>query len=106
MLRGLVVILVACLAITSRATAGPTLINFDNLPASTAYSQGNFVPVADRLSNQLQSTSGILFSSNSPYVAVVVLNGNSAPSLPNAIAGTSAAGTIDYSAQVTFSFWN
>jgi hypothetical protein len=32
--------------------------------------------------------------------------GSAAPSQPNTITGTSAAGNFDYSAPVTFSFWN
>src|SRR3982751_6090707 len=81
------------------------VLNFDTLLATSAYSNGSPVPAANRLSNQFLSTDGILFSSKSPYVGVAQL-GSSAPSPPNAIGGTSASGNFDYSAPVTFSFWN
>jgi len=104
MLRAAILGVIACLVIPSWARA-VIVLNFDSLPATSAYSNGSPVPAGDRLSNQYVSTNGILFSSNSPYVAVGQL-GAAAPSQPNAIAGTSAAGNFDYSAPVTFSFWN
>ena len=91
------------LALASIADA--VVLNFDELSSTTAYPQGNAVSTNMRLSDQYLAADGILFASGSPYVGVANL-GSSATSGTNGIGGTSAAGTFDYSAPVTFSFWN
>jgi hypothetical protein len=87
------------------------VINFDptgtpgDLPASlTAMgnSPGSAVPSSAQLSNQYEAD-GVLFSSSSPYVAVVD-NGGSSTSPPNAIGGVTSNGLLSYADPVTFTF--
>jgi hypothetical protein len=65
MLRATVLGMFACVAFTPSARAVVEL-NFDSLPATSAYSNGVPVPTADRLSSQFLTTDGISFSSDSP----------------------------------------
>jgi hypothetical protein len=58
------------------------------------------VPAESRLSNQFLSTLGVIFSSGSPYVAVVDLGYGHATSGVNGIGGTTTDGTLTYSAAV------
>jgi hypothetical protein len=67
-----VVAVTLALAIAASAVqAAETTVTFDDLPALPSFIAGQFVPEADRLSNQLISAYGIEFSSEAPYVAVV-----------------------------------
>jgi hypothetical protein len=87
----------------SVAGATPVTVDFEGLTAMTFFT-GNPVPIAARLSNEYASTKGIVFSSGSPYIAVVSLGGGHATSGVNGFGGTSAGGLLDYGAPVTFTF--
>jgi hypothetical protein len=84
------------------ADAAQVSINFDNLFANPFSAAGNAVLTPARLSDQLASQ-GVLFTSSSPFVAVVNLGtGTSSP--PNAIGGTIDPGLISYSVPITVQF--
>ena len=104
-MRLLFLVVIVATAGLPGAAGAAIVLNFDDLPGTTAYSNGQPVPLADQLSYKYQPTDGIRFASISNYVAVGDY-GASAPSQPNAIAGTSAAGTFDYAAPVYFTFWD
>jgi hypothetical protein len=94
------------LVLALAATADAVVLNFDELTATTSYSQGVAVPANARLSTQYLPTHGIRFASGSAYVAVGNYGSAVATSGTNGIAGTSAGGAFDYAAAVTFSFWD
>ncbi len=96
---------VAILFAIHSAAKAAIVLNFEELASTTAYSNGQPVPAADRLSTQYLAIDGIRFSSGSNYVAVGNY-GSAAPSGTNAIAGTSASGDFDYAATVFFTFWD
>jgi hypothetical protein len=88
-------------------------INFDpqsGLPAgdlplaldAMGNSPGSPVPSGAELSNQYDAD-GVLFSSSSPFVAVVGIGGSSA-SPPNGIGGVTSDGLLSYADPVTFTF--
>ncbi len=77
-------------------------INFDSLSAMSN-SPGSVVPVSARLSNQL-SGSGVTFSSDSNFVAVVLLGAGHATSGLNKIGGVNSAGQLSYYSPVTVTF--
>jgi hypothetical protein len=88
-----------------------TTINFDpqdtpgDLPSGLSAmgnSPGGTVPTSAELSNQYDSD-GVLFSSTSPFVAVVDIGGGVA-SPPNAIGGVTSDGLLSYADPVTFTF--
>lgn len=90
------------------ASASVNLITFEE-PALTAMSNspGAAVPVGAQLSNQFLGTLGASFSSGAGYVAVVDHGFPTlTPTPPNIIGGTTAAGTLDYSAVITVSFFD
>jgi hypothetical protein len=90
----------AILSIIS-TSASAVLIDFDSLTAM-ANSPGSSVPPASQLSSQFQATTGAVFSSGSPFVAVVNL-GEGTTSPPNGIGGV-AGGNLSYATpfRVTF----
>lgn len=82
-------------------------IDFEDYPGMTN-AGGATIPAGSRISDQLQSSIGILFSSGSPFAAVVLIGTNHATSGTNALAGSNAFGQINYSAAnpINFTFWN
>ncbi len=88
------------------AEAASLVINFDNL-ASMPNAPGLAVPIADQLSNQLLSTDGVLFSSDSSsnFVAVADNSVTGTTSLPNAIGGVNNAGQLSYGTPILISFF-
>jgi hypothetical protein len=98
----------AVLLSASAASASVNLITFEE-PILTAMSNspGAPVPVGAQLSNQFLGTLGASFSSGAGYVAVVDHGFPTlTPTPPNIIGGTTAAGTLDYSAPITVSFFD
>jgi hypothetical protein len=100
------------LALGARARAAVT-INFDpqggmpagDLPLSVSAmsnSPGSSVPSGSEISNQYDSD-GVLFSSSSPFIAVVGIGGSSA-SPPNGIGGVTSDGLLSYADPITFTF--
>ncbi len=87
-------------------TVGPILINFENIPAVTPMgnAQGTSVPLAARLSTQLQMSTGARFSSVSDHVAVVHLGLNHATSGLLGIGGVNAANSLIYNSPVAITF--
>jgi hypothetical protein len=98
--------LAGMLVLALAGAAEGVVLNFDELTATGAYSQGVAVPANARLSTQYLASSGIRFASGSAYVAVGNYGSAAATSGSNGIAGTSAGGAFDYAAPVTFSFWD
>lgn len=84
-----------------------TTLTFDTLIAMPN-SSGSPVPVVSQLSTTYLSTNGVSFSSGSAFVAVVdhYFDPAATPTPPNIIAGTNAAGQIDYNAPIVAAFFN
>jgi hypothetical protein len=104
---------VAAIAISllSYAHAWAITINFDpqdtpgDLPAgltAMSNSPGSAVPTDAELSDQYDSD-GVLFSSSSPFVAVVDI-GSAVASPPNGIGGVTSDGLLSYADPITFTF--
>jgi hypothetical protein len=91
------------------ASAIPLTIDFDSL-SGMSNSPGLAVPLGGRLSNQLQPTTGAVFSSAAGYVAVVDLftccGPNHAISNPNGIGGVNASGQLSYGTPITVTFFD
>ena len=90
------------------AEAAPIIINFDSL-SGMPNSPGTSVPVANRLSDQLVSTTGAVFSSAVGYAAVVDLRlglGGTTTSFPLTIGGVNAVGNLSYGTPVLISFFD
>lgn len=109
MKTGTAALIVAILLVAGTRGWAGVVINFDpppggDLPASLtamANSPGSTVPTSAQLSNQYNSGStldGVLFSSNSPFVAVVSATN------PNAIGGVTSGGLMSYADPITFTF--
>lgn len=96
----------AVVAFAAPASAATTL-TFDALTAMPN-SSGSIVPVGSRLSTAYLSTNGVSFSSGSAFVAVVdhYFDPIATPTPPNIIAGTNAAGQLDYGAPIVAAFFN
>src|SRR5438067_842749 len=96
-----------CVLPTFASAVVPVLVDFESFPGMFLESPTP-IPVASRLSNQLLSTSGVLFSSGSPYVPVVNLGAGHAISGTNGIGAATAAGTLTYnvSSPITISFFD
>lgn len=89
------------------ASAAPILINFDDR-TGMANAPNSPVPLASQLSDQYKASTGAVFSSGSPYVAIVNLTGlgaNHAISNPNGIGGVNAAGQLSYGTTFTIIFF-
>lgn len=84
-----------------------TTLTFDTL-AAMPNSSGSPVPVVSQLSTAYLSTDGVRFSSGSAFVAVVdhYFDPAATPTPPNIIAGTNAAGELDYNAPIVAAFFN
>lgn len=94
-------------AISASPAFAATTITFEEQgPVAMGNSPGAAVPVAAQLSNYYLSL-GVKFSSGAGYAAIVD-HGFPAltPSPPSIIGGTSAAGTLDYTAAITASFFD
>ena len=108
-------VLSAALFSTS-VNAALVTINFESFTAMANNPGALVLPTGSagpRLSDQLQPTTGAVFSSvgGASYVAVVDLGpGAHAPSEPNAIGGvgtgSGAGGVLDYSVPIMVSFWD
>lgn len=59
-------------------------------------SPGSFIPLTARLSDQYLAAHGLVFSSVSPYVAVVNIGVGHAADGRNALGGSTATGTLSY----------
>lgn len=82
------------------------LIDFETVPGVTPMSffSGTPVPSGAELTNQLQLSDGVSFTSGPGYVALVLLGIGHATSGSNGIGGVDASGVLDYSPfEVTFS---
>lgn len=84
------------LAVTALPVAGGTVvIDFEEFYAMN-YLSGYPIPEAARLSDQLATTDGVIFSSGAPYVAVVHCEPDCAPSGVNMIGGSTPDGILTY----------
>ena len=86
----------------------PTLVDFEAIPGITvlgAFGDGCCViPLAARLSTQLQISHGVTFSSVAGYVAVVRLGTGHATSGANGIGGVNLANVLKYNSPVVITF--
>lgn len=82
-----------CLGV--RPVQAQTTLDFEGL-IGMSNSPGSVIPVASRLSDAFLTTSGVTFSSGSPFVAVVNLGAGHATSGTNGIGGSTTAGTLTY----------
>lgn len=89
------------------AAANDITIDFESLVGMTN-AVNSPIPADSRLSNQFQSSLGILFRGGSPFIAVVTLGANHAVSGTRGIGSSSPDGRLTYSAPnpIDFSFWN
>src|SRR5262245_52658661 len=82
-----------------RALLTATVINFDNLPASSSFLQGSVISAQAQLSNQL-ANQAVVFSTGlgANYVAVVPLGLGHATSGTNGISMAATDNTVTYDA--------
>ena len=108
--RVVLALLLSGLAFTrTGAQVGPaTLVNFDAIPGISPklnYFDGSgIVPLAARLSTQLQTSHGVTFSSVAGYVAVVRLGLGHATSGENGIGGVNVDNVLKYNSPVVITF--
>jgi hypothetical protein len=97
-----------CTPLMQRASAAPIVLDFEGLPSMPLFPVGAPVPANAQLSNQFLATSGVSFSSGSPYVAVVELGLGHATSGVNGISGTTGSGlsTFERSFPIVATFFN
>lgn len=81
-------------------------VDFENLPGMSFFG-GTPVPESAQLSNQLLSSHGLSFSSesSSPFVAVVSLGANHAASGINGIGGVDSSGLLSYATAFRVEFF-
>ena len=82
-------------------------INFDNIEGMIN-TPGTPVPESNRLSDQLQLSTGVVFSSeNTEYIAVVDLRTTiqTTTSMPNVIGGVTSEGNLSYGTPILVSFF-
>ena len=99
--------IIAFTLLTTASQTNATTITFEE-PGLVAMSNspGSSVPAGAQLSNQFLATLGASFSSGGGYAAVVDHGYPSlTPSAPNIIGGTNAGGQLDYTAQISVSFF-
>jgi hypothetical protein len=98
----------ALLLSAGAASASVNLITFEESGLTAmSNSPGAAVPLGAQLSNQFLGSLGASFSSGAGYVAVVDHGFPTlTPTPPNIIGGTSATGTLDYSAPISVSFFD
>jgi hypothetical protein len=93
---------------TQAASAAPILINFDDR-TGMANSPGALVPLASQLDDDYKASTGAVFSSASPFVAVVNLQAccgnNHTISNPNGIGGVDSLGRLSYGTPFTITFF-
>jgi hypothetical protein len=87
--------LVLVLLAAADLEAGQIVLNFDELPGMN-YISGNPIPQSSQLSDHYLSTYDVLFSSGSPYVAVVDLGTSQTTSGTNGIGGSTPLGILTY----------
>jgi hypothetical protein len=93
------------LALVSAAAAQVTTVDFEGL-SSMANSPGSSVPLVARLHDQLLSTVGIVFQSESTNSYVAVVNIGAGTSSPvNAIGGVGGTGALSYNTPVLVEFF-
>jgi hypothetical protein len=100
-------VLVPSMVLASGERAGADLITFEVVPGVTAlgtFFDGTPVPVEARLSNQLQLSEGVSFSSTPGYVALVNLGVGHATSGVSGIGGVNAADALRYNSPVIITF--
>ena len=100
-------VLVPSIVLASGERAGADLITFEVVPgvtAMTTFFDGRPVPVEARLSNQLQLSQGVSFSSTAGYVALVNLGFGHATSGVSGIGGVNAADALKYNSPVVITF--
>lgn len=100
-------VLVPSLVLASGERAWADLITFEVVPGVTAmgtFFDGTPVPLESRLSNQLQLSQGVSFSSTVGYVALVNLGLGHATSGVTGIGGVNAADTLRYNSPVVITF--
>ncbi len=103
-------LILASLLIASPAAAQPDQItvNFESVPGVTAtinfFDGCCFVQTTARLSNQLQSSHGVSFSSGAPYVFLVRLGEGHATSGMNGFGGVRPDNIIKYNSPVNIAF--
>lgn len=105
---------VFCSALLSTSVNAALIeINFDDtigfVFSGMSNTPGVTVPSGSQLSDELQSTTGAIFSSEggTSYVAVVDLGfAAHAPSAPNGIGGASLAGSLNYNVPIQVSFFD
>jgi hypothetical protein len=97
--------LLITLALVSAAAAQVTTVDFEGL-SSMANSPGSSVPLVARLHDQLLSTVGIVFQSESTNSYVAVVNIGAGTSSPvNAIGGVGGTGALSYNTPVLVEFF-
>lgn len=88
-------------------TMGTVFVDFETVPGVTAltgFNNGLNVPVAARLTTQLQMSKGAAFSSTAGYVALVRLGLGHATSGLNGIGGVTASNALAYISPVVITF--
>ena len=103
-LRRICATLLALSVSSGIAHAAPVLINFDDIQGMTN-APGTLVPLASQLSDDYLATTGALFSSTAPYVAVVTLGSGHAISAPDGIGGVNATGGLSYASPIFVTFF-
>lgn len=104
------VLLVIIGLLVSPAKVDAAFVNFDQFPGMNFL--GGAVPIDSRLSNQLQPTTGAVFSTlgGADYVGVANLEIGSpsphAPSPSNGIGGVTATGSLFYGIPIKISFFD
>jgi PEP-CTERM motif len=102
---GSVSLALAVMTLTAAPVASAQVaVDFESF-VGRSFLGGGTVPVGNRLSDQLR-TSGVLFRSQSDYVAVVDLGINHATSGRIGIGGVTSSGNLSYGAPITISFWD
>lgn len=90
--------------------AHATVITFEELPnglAAMGNAPGAAIPTNSQLTNQYLASSGVSFTSQAGYAALVNHGGgNPTASVPNIIGGTTSSGGLDYNAPITISFFD
>lgn len=102
MLRKLALVL-GMFAVAAPAVRGDVVIDFESFTGMSNI-PGSPVPSASQLSAQLLTTDGVVFSSDSPFVAVVDFGGGTASGI-NGIGGVNASGDLDYGASIDAAFF-
>lgn len=103
MIRKLALML-GMVALAVPTTRGDVVIDFEGL-AWMGNSPGSSVPSSAQLSSQFLATDGVVFSSDSPFVAVVNLGQNHATSGDLGIGGVDGLGHLNYGSPINAAFF-